>query len=747
MSTPAPTTALVLRDDGAEAARRLRFATADVVVVADHRLAGAMTPAVVEALAESLERHRAAAMVVALVVDPETGEAWPTPPGLAATGHPLPAAPAPVEVAPTFVPGAVWAVRRDSLEAVGGLDGDATPTLAAVDLAWRLWLAGPRVLIDPSIRVPGPQAVVPSPLTGPAAVAAEADALAMVERNFGGHRQPIAARLARALSTARLAALDPDGTDPAAGLARFDAEREHRVAARERVQSGRRRPDVEIVQLMGDPLGADLQDPGFLAAHREARDAIPGLDAFTHRWRIVVATADSLSTQVAGPAIRALRIARELAVTHDVHLVSLTKAELTDPAMRISTVPFEDVGELLHWADVFVFQGWVLSGSRVAAATDTVLIADIYDPLHLEQLEQSRDEGEYARRHAVRHATAVLNEQLLRGDHFLCASDKQRDLWLGSLAAMGRINPATYDDDPGLASLLSVVPFGTSDDPPVRTAPAIKGTIPGIADDDLVVLWGGGVYNWFDPLSLIRAVARLAARVPKVRLVFLGMRHPNPEVPVMSIADACRRLADELGVTGVNVFFNEGWVPFDQRQNFLLDADVAVTTHFQHVETEFSFRTRVLDYLWAGIPTVSTSGDSLAALIEREGLGLTVPPEDVDALEGALHRLLTDAELAADCRRHIAEIGPSLTWSVALEPLVRFCAAPRRAPDLMEGLVVPAHGPPLLVLGGGAVGPSAFTRVRRDLRILRDHLRHGGVTLVYRRVVSRVRRLAGRPAS
>ena len=43
-------------------------------------------------------------------------------------------------------------------------------------------------------------------------------------------------------------------------------------------------------------------------------------------------------------------------------------------------------------------------------------------------------------------ATDVLNEQLARGDFFLCASDKQRDFWLGQLAAVGRINPVTYDD-------------------------------------------------------------------------------------------------------------------------------------------------------------------------------------------------------------------------------------------------------------------------------------------------------------
>ena len=46
------------------------------------------------------------------------------------------------------------------------------------------------------------------------------------------------------------------------------------------------------------------------------------------------------------------------------------------------------------------------------------------------------------------------------GHHFLCASEKQRDLWLGMLLAERLIPPDVYDRDPGLRSILDVVPFG-----------------------------------------------------------------------------------------------------------------------------------------------------------------------------------------------------------------------------------------------------------------------------------------------
>ena len=98
----------------------------------------------------------------------------------------------------------------------------------------------------------------------------------------------------------------------------------------------------------------------------------------------------------------------------------------------------------------------------------------------------------------------------------LCASEKQRDFWLGQLAGQGRVNPVDLRRGRVAATSCStVVPFGIPDAAPVQKQHAIKGTVPGIGPDDKVILWGGGIYNWFDPLTLIRAVDRLRDRVPR----------------------------------------------------------------------------------------------------------------------------------------------------------------------------------------------------------------------------------------
>jgi hypothetical protein len=451
---------------------------------------------------------------------------------------------------------------------------------------------------------------------------------------------------------------------------------------------------------------------------------------------VVVATGDVVSERMAGPAIRAWNLASELAREHEVRLISTAGADLHDQRFEVFFVDDGGLADAMEWCDVFVGQGWVLAGRRFLTNTDKVVVADLYDPMHLEQLEQGHEAGDAAGRWAaVIDTTTAVNEQLLRGDAFLCASAKQRDLYVGQLAALGRVNPATYDRDPNLADLIMTVPFGIPAEPPSRSGPGVKGLVEGIDEDDVLLLWGGGIYNWFDPLTLIRAVGTVRTCVPRIRLLFMGLKHPNPEIPDMRMAVEARRLASELELTGSHVFFNEGWVPYSTRQNILLDAHIGVSTHLQHIETEFSYRTRILDYIWAGLPVIATKGDALAELIDGRGLGLTVAPGDVDELAAAIERLVTNQELFSSCRANIESVAPEIRWSAVSAPLVEFCRAPRRAPDLADPVAAKRLGPRTRL--------APRTGWRRDVHIGVRYVQEGGVRLLVERLISRVMRMFG----
>jgi len=437
------------------------------------------------------------------------------------------------------------------------------------------------------------------------------------------------------------------------------------------------------------------------------------------RVRVLVVTPDVIAPRMAGPAIRAVEIGSALAAHHhDVEVVSTVRCDPIDAPVPVSRTDDAALRVAVARADVVVIQGHVLDHHPWIASVPQVVVVDLYDPIQLEVLEHSRELALAQRRLHVRFASETIDRQLRRGDYFLVASEKQRDLWIGQLTQAGRVNATTYDGDPDLRGLVDVVPFGIPEDPPAATAPVMRGVVPGIGADDPVILWAGGIYNWFDPLTLIRALDALRRDLPTVRLFFMGMHHPHPEVPEMEMARRTRALAEELGLVGVHVFFNEGWVEYDRRQDYLLEADVGVSTHLEHLETAYSFRTRILDYLWASLPIVATSGDGMATMIEEEGLGAVVPPGDVDGLRAALHDLLSDPARRSACRAAIAARRFDHRWSQVVAPLVTFCAAPARAPDLVDPRETALRGD----RRAAAVWGSGW---RQSARIALGHARRG----------------------
>jgi glycosyltransferase involved in cell wall biosynthesis len=447
--------------------------------------------------------------------------------------------------------------------------------------------------------------------------------------------------------------------------------------------------------------------------------------------RIVLLTGDPIGAKMAGPAIRAWNMALELSNDHDVTLVTSTRLEdgVQAPFALQQVRPGENgrFGELERWADVIVFQGYGMSQFPVLRTTDRVVVADIYDPMHLEMLEQGREQPRATWDLQVSRARDALNEQLARADFFLCASERQRLFYLGHLASLGRISPATYLDDPNLDRLLAVVPFGLSSTPPEPTRQVLKGVLPGIGADDVVLIWGGGLYSWFDPKTLIRAVAAVAARHPRLKLFFLGTRHPGVEE--MGIVRESFDLARELSALDRSVFFNDTWVDFSERANYLLESDIGVSTHLSHVETEFAFRTRILDYLWAELPMVVTEGDSFADLVEVEGLGLVVPAADGPALEEALERMVVDEEFVASARANVGRVRERFYWAHTLAPLVEFVREPRHAADYPQNRQN--------VPGGGGTTRKPYG-LRHDLSMAWHHLVNAGPSAVFTRIRGRL---------
>lgn len=660
-----------------------------------------------------------------------------------------------------FGTGAAMFMRADLYREVGGFDERFFMFYEDVDLGWRLNLLGYRVRYVPgSVAYHRHHVTMKKFGNFRETYLLERNALLSLYKNLDDESLARALPAAMALAVRRsFARADVDttaldlqrspGNDDVGTLELpkmsltgpyaidyFVEQLESLHETRRELQGRRRRTDRELLPLFREAMEPAYAIDSYLEAHRVLVEAFGIASHFRSRQRVLVVTGEPLQARMAGPAIRAWEIARALSSEHEVRLASTSGAEVTHEDFQVQYVHRKSLVDATEWADVIIFQGFLLEAAPWLKTSTKIVVADIYDPMHLEQLEQARDLGPGGREMAVRETTRALNEQIARADLLLCASEKQRDFWLGQLAGQGRINPTVYDEDETLNSLLTVVPFGIADEPPVQKRHGIKGTVEGIGPDDKVILWGGGIYNWFDPLTLIRAVDRLRVAHPEVRLFFLGTKHPNPGVPDMRIAWDARELSAELGLTGTHVFFNDSWVPYEERADYLLDADVGVSTHFHHIETAFSFRTRILDYLWCNLPIVATGGDTFGELIRARGLGRTVEPEDVDGLVAALEEMLYDEDAIAQARSRVEAFAGDYRWNRVLTPLVEFCRSPRRAADL--AVRAPGSSDDALRLP-----PPPPISVRGDLRLLREYMRQGGVREVAIRAGGRVRRLVG----
>ena len=368
---------------------------------------------------------------------------------------------------------------------------------------------------------------------------------------------------------------------------------------------------------------------------------------------------------MAGPAIRAYELARALAPHCRVTLAAPAPSEIGDERIELLEAGLADYDALtaaVHSHDVVVAQ---LLPPRLLSRVWRLparFAVDLYNPTIVEVIEATREKPAAPRARLRNVVTRAAAAHLAAADLVVCASERQRDLWLGGLGLRELLEADALER-------LVVVPFGVPSEPPRRAKPApIRDALPAIGASDRVLLWGGGVWDWLDAPTAIRAAALLPG---DVHLVFLGLKRPAiHERDEHRAAARAIALARELGLEGKRVHFHHDWVPYEQRGSWLLDADIGVSAHPAHLETRFAFRTRIVDYLWAGLPTVTTEGDVLGDAVQARGLGRAVPAGDAEAFARACAELLADS--AAE-RANALTVAAEMRWDRVVEPLLEFC--------------------------------------------------------------------------
>jgi glycosyltransferase involved in cell wall biosynthesis len=381
--------------------------------------------------------------------------------------------------------------------------------------------------------------------------------------------------------------------------------------------------------------------------------------------------------------IRKLEVGRALATICDVTFA--TTEGTNDPQPGINLVPcphraaFRD---LLTTHDVLYTLGLTADRLLDVVRSGIRIVLDMYTPLAVEIFEAFPEAPAALLRRMHRRVVRWTIAQLSHADFIVCTGAAQRDLWLGTLNAAGILDSERVRNDPDCRGIIDFVPMGVPITEPVATGRPLRDRLPAVKPDDFLLLWTSHILAWQDPQTLLHAMKRLFVEDPSIRLVFLGTGLPRPAGRSSWLDPAAVRtretfaLAESLGLRDRNVFFLSDRIPYRDIGGFYKDADAGIATYPASLETRYCLGTRLLDFVWAGLPMIVSGMGLQRDFVEGHGIGIFSPANDAEALADAILRMKNWVRAEAFPADRFAAARNALAWPAVTAPVARFCRAP-----------------------------------------------------------------------
>ncbi|MFN2251088.1 MAG: glycosyltransferase, partial [Anaerolineae bacterium] len=199
----------------------------------------------------------------------------------------------------------------------------------------------------------------------------------------------------------------------------------------------------------------------------------------------------------------------------------------------------------------------------------------------------------------------------------------------------------------------------------------------GLAEDEEVILFFGFVRPYKGLDGLIEALPRIAARVPRARLVVAG----EFWIP----ADDFVKRASELGVAGM-LTIDDRYVPNEDVGTYFAAADVVAMPYVS--ATQSGVVTLAAQF---GLPVVATDVGGLPEAVVDGETGLVVPPGEPGALADALVRCLSEDQLASELGAGLAAARGRFDWAPTVAAIESMAGTPLRN-DVDQGGMVAGSG-------------------------------------------------------
>ena len=320
-------------------------------------------------------------------------------------------------------------------------------------------------------------------------------------------------------------------------------------------------------------------------------------------------------------------------------------------------------------ADCFVFASSVPSVVLFALLFfRKQIIIDHYGPDFLEFFEKAKHDNSIVSKFRYGYLRKKLLFLMLVSDKILVSSQQLKLFFEGIAFQNGLLPPTLYMRDKTFSSFFPEIPYGIDKINTENKFSIAQKYFPGVNFKKPVFIWGGGVWNWFDPFLVISAVKLL-----KEENIFIQVLFPSVSAKPASFMkiDRAEEFRAQVYREKLNeqIIFGDSYIPYEECINLFAACWAGISIALETIENTVSFRTRIIDYIAAGIPVICTKGDVLSDIVTRDNLGIGISPGSAKELAEGLKRIASDDIFYNTCRDHVVKIQNRFLWDTVLAPL------------------------------------------------------------------------------
>ena len=360
-----------------------------------------------------------------------------------------------------------------------------------------------------------------------------------------------------------------------------------------------------------------------------------------------------------GSGQRLMQIARGLNPWSDVAILVAPDNPVTDRDIELRVV--RDVASGLAWADaVYLMDEFPDELPAAAAHAGLVVVSENHTPIEHLFYRTHDGVGPDERYLAV---VARYRSQLAYADFFVVRSEVERACVVDGLVTAGRIDAAALAVDETLGHLVDVVPVGVLTSELESLAEGRRHEPRSLSGAG--VCWNGGVWEFHDPVRLVRTLDAMAPVDRPIRLLFPFL--PDSPSPVV---EELRAVAAPASDRRVVTTLAEHPAPH-LRDEVIGGAAAFACVARNSAENILCHRLRLRDSYLYRRPFIADGFGATGAFVESSGIGIALGSGRIDNDARRLRRLLTDIDAWRSCASAIDRLLPSVLLDRHCERLAR----------------------------------------------------------------------------